>query len=170
MTGTSPTEHGQPSGPDGADAGADSGGQGGAGSSVSDRERRFPWQLGLSVVAWVVLGALLIVSALGTSSTTGGADQASVDKIQGSLGDSAVATDTSSHPTLLLLLGLAVLLMALLLLIGQGWARYALAVLGVLAVILFAVGGRWEAVVAFAALVVGVVPLLAPSTHRYLSS
>jgi hypothetical protein len=166
MTGTSPTEHGPPSGPDGAD----SGGQGVAGSSVSDRERRFPWQLGLSVVAWVVLGALLIVSALGTSSTTGGADQASVDKIQGSLGDSAVATDTSSHPTLLLLLGLAVLLMALLLLIGQGWARYALAVLGVLAVILFAVGGRWEAVVAFAALVVGVVPLLAPSTHRYLSS
>jgi len=64
-----------------------------------------------------------------------------------------VATDTSAHPTLLLLVGLAVLLMALLLLIGQGWARHVLAVLGVIAVILFALGGRWEAVVAFAALV-----------------
>ncbi|HEX4362207.1 MAG TPA: hypothetical protein VH141_32040 [Pseudonocardia sp.] len=169
MTGTSPTEHGQPSGPSGPD-GADSGAQAAGGGSVGARDRRFPWQLGLSVVAWVVLGALLIVSALGTSSTTGGADQASIDKIQGSLGDSAVATDTSGHPTLLLLLGLAVLLMALLLLIGQGWARYVLGVFGVLAVILFAVGGRWEAVVAFAALVIGTVPLLAPSTHRYLSS
>ncbi|HEX4248000.1 MAG TPA: hypothetical protein VH008_09035 [Pseudonocardia sp.] len=166
MTGTSPTEHGQPSGPDGAD----SGGQGLPSGSVSDRERRFPWQLGLSIVAWVVLGALLVVSALGSNSTTSGADQASISKIQGSLGDSSVATDSSGHPTILLLLGLAVLLMALLLLIGQGWARYVLAVLGVVAVILFAVGGRWETVVAFAALVIGTVPLLAPSTHRYLSS
>ena len=76
---------------------------GDAGKLERDRERRFPWQLGLSVVAWVVLGALLIVSALGGSSTTSGADQASIDKIQGSLGDSAVATDTTAHPTLLLL-------------------------------------------------------------------
>jgi len=45
-----------------------------------------------------------------------------------------------------------------------------LAVLGVIAVILFALGGRWEAVVAFAALVVGAVALLAPSANRYLSS
>jgi 1,4-dihydroxy-2-naphthoate octaprenyltransferase len=164
MTGTPPTEHGESNGRD--DAGAESP----VGAAAEAKEQGFPWQLGLAVVAWVVLGALLIVSALGSSSTSGGADQASVDKIQGTLGDSAVATNTTAHPTLMLLLGLVVLLMALLLLIGQGWARLALGVLGVLAVILFAVGGRWEAIIAFAALIVGTVPLLAPSAHRYLTS
>jgi hypothetical protein len=164
MTGTPPTEHGESSGPDG------SGAESPVDSAAEVKEPGFPWQLGLAVAAWVVLGALLIVSALGSSSTSGGADQASVDKIQGTLGDSAVATNTTAHPTLLLLLGLVVLLMALLLLIGQGWARMVLAVLGVIAVILFAVGGRWEAFVAFAVLVVGTVPLLAPSAHRYLAS
>ena len=157
MTGIPPTEHGEPAGPDGV-------------GSVRGKERRFPWQLGLAVAAWVVLGALLIVSALNSNSTTSGADQASIDKIQGALGDSAVATHSTAHPTLMLLLGLVVLLGALLLLIGQGWARYLLAVLGVVAVILFAAGGRWEAIVAFAALLVGTVPLLAPSAYRYLAS
>ncbi|HEV7787666.1 MAG TPA: hypothetical protein VGP05_01530 [Pseudonocardia sp.] len=164
MTGTPPTAHGESNGRD--DAGAESP----VGAAAEAKEQGFPWQLGLAVVAWVILGALLIVSALGSSSTSGGADQASVDKIQGTLGDSAVATNTAAHPTLMLLLGLVVLLMALLLLIGQGWARLVLGVLGVLAVILFAVGGRWEAIIAFAVLVVGSVPLLAPSAHRYLSS
>ncbi|MDT7599621.1 MAG: hypothetical protein QOK26_1698 [Pseudonocardiales bacterium] len=164
MTETPPTEHGESNGRDDAGAGSP------VGAAAQAKEQGFPWQLGLAVVAWVILGALLIVSALGSSSTSGGADQASVDKIQGTLGDSAVATNTTAHPTLMLLLGLVVLLMALLLLIGQGWARLALGVLGVLAVILFAVGGRWEAIIAFAALIVGTVPLLAPSAHRYLTS
>jgi 1,4-dihydroxy-2-naphthoate octaprenyltransferase len=164
MTGIPPTEHGESNGRDGAGAESQMDG------AAEAKEQGFPWQLGLAVVAWVVLGALLIVSALGSSSTSGGADQASVDKIQGTLGDSAVATNTTSHPTLMLLLGLVVLLMALLLLIGQGWARLVLGVLGVLAVILFAVGGHWEAIIAFAVLIVGTVPLLAPSAHRYLTS
>ena len=167
MTGTPPPGFGELSGP--ADADRASAADTAADSAVRG-EPRFPWQLGLSVLAWVVLGALLVVSALGTGSTTSGADQGSIDKIQGTLGTSAVATHDSSHPTLLLLVGLAVVLMALLLLIGQGWTRHVLAVLGVIAVILFALGGRWEAVVAFAALVVGAVALLAPSVNRYLSS
>jgi hypothetical protein len=167
MTATPPPGFGEPSGP--ADASRASAGDS-AGDSTVRSEPRFPWQLGLSVLAWVVLGALLVVSALSTSSTTSGADQGSIDKIQGTLGTSAVATDNSSHPTLLLVVGLMVLLMALLLLIGQGWARHVLGVLGVIAVILFALGGRWEAVIAFAALVVGAVALLAPSVNRYLSS
>lgn len=154
MTGSPRTGHGEPTGP-GADR----------------KTERFPWQLGFSVLAWLILGAVLVVSALTASTSTSEADQASIDQVQGTLGSSAVATgNASAHPTLWLLLGLVVLLGALLLLIGQGWARHVLAVLGVVAVIVFAINGRWEALVAFAALVLGTVPLLAPSAHRYLSA
>ena len=135
----------------------------------------FPWQLGLAVAAWIVLGALMVVSALnqGSSGGSGGADQGSVDQIQSQLGSSSASTGggESGHPTVLLLLGFVALVMALLLLIGQGWARYALAVIAVIAVVLFALNGRLlEAVASFLILVVGSVPLLAPSAHRYLTS
>jgi hypothetical protein len=134
----------------------------------------FPWQLGLSVAAWIVLGALMVVSALnqGSSGGSDGADQGSVDQIQSQLGSSSASTGgETGHPTVLLLLGFVALVMALLLLIGQGWARYALAVIAVIAVVLFALNGRLlEAVASFLILVVGSVPLLAPSAHRYLTS
>jgi hypothetical protein len=136
-------------------------------------KRVFPWQLGLAVAAWLALGVLLIVASFSSSSSggSGGADQGSVDQIQSQLGSSAVSTGgNSGHPALWLLLGLVTLVLALLLLIGQGWARYALAVLGVIAVVLFALSGRWEAIASFLALVVGSVPLLAPSVYRYLTS
>jgi hypothetical protein len=156
MTGTPHIGHGESNG---ATAGAD-----------RKSGRRFPWQLGVAVAAWMVLGVLLIVSAL-ISGSTSDADQGSVDQIQSQLGSSAVSTGPSTgHPALWLLLGLVTLLLALLLLIRQGWARYALAVLGVIAVVVLASSGRWEAIVAFAMLVVGSVPLLAPSAHRYLTS
>jgi hypothetical protein len=129
----------------------------------------FPWQLGLGAGAWVVLGGLLVVGALTTPATSDGADQASVDKIRDNLGDSAVAARASAHPTLLLLIGAVVLLMAVLLLLGQGWARYVLPVLGIVSLILLGVDGRGEAVHVFAALVVGTVPLLSPTVHRYLA-
>lgn len=129
----------------------------------------FPWQLGVAVVVWAALGALLVISALTGSMSSEGPDQASIDAIRNNLGDTAVATSASSHPTLLLLCGLMMLLMAVLLLLGQGWARYVLGVLGILAMVLLALGSRWEAIIAFAVLVLGTVPLLAPSTHRYLA-
>jgi hypothetical protein len=129
----------------------------------------FPWQLGLGAAAWVVLGGLLVVGALTTPSTSDGPDQASVDKIRDNLGDSAVATRTSAHPTLLLLVGAVVLLIAVLLLLGQGWARYVLPVLGIASLIVLSIDGRGEAVPVLAAVVVGTVPLLSPTVHRYLS-
>lgn len=133
------------------------------------RGGRFPWQLGVAVAAWVVLGVLLVMSGLNPGPSANEADQASVDQIRNALGDTAVAAHSAGHPTLLLLAGFAILLLSLLLLIGQGWARHVLALAGVAAVILFALGGRWETLVAFAALVIGTVPLLAPSAHRYLT-
>ncbi|MBO0873542.1 MAG: hypothetical protein J2P19_09115 [Pseudonocardia sp.] len=129
----------------------------------------FPWQLGVAVVVWAALGALLVISALTGSMSSEGPDQASIDAIRNNLGDTAVATSASSHPTLLLLCGLMMLLMAVLLLLGQGWARYVLGVLGILAMVLLALDSRWEAIIAFAVLVLGTISLLAPSTHRYLA-
>lgn len=133
------------------------------------RTRGFPWQLGVAVAAWAALGALLVISALTGSTTSEGPDQASVEAIRNNLGDTSVAAGSSSHPTLLLLCGLLVVLMAVLLLLGQGWARYVLGVLGIAAMVLLALDGRWEAIIAFGALVLGTIPLLAPSTHRYLA-
>lgn len=130
---------------------------------------RFPWQVGLAVAAWVALGAALVAAALSGGGGTEGPDQASVDAVRQNLGDSAIATSRSSHPTLLLLAGLAVLLLAILLLLGQGWARYVLGVIGIVMMVLLALDGRGEAVLAFGVLVVGTVPLLAPSAHRYLA-
>jgi hypothetical protein len=130
---------------------------------------RFPWQLGLGAAAWVALGGLLVVGALTTPSTTDGPDQASVDKIRDNLGDTAVTTRGSAHPTLLLLVGAVVLLMAVLLLLGQGWARYVLPVLGIASLIVLGIDGRAEVVPVLAALVIGTIPLLSPTLHRYLS-
>jgi hypothetical protein len=70
----------------------------------------------------------------------------------------------------MLVLGLLTLLMALLLLIGQGWSRFVLALLAVVAMILWALDGRWEAIVAFAILVIGSSLLFPPKVLRYLSA
>jgi hypothetical protein len=158
----SSTEHGDPTGPDGP-AEQD--------YPTSAPKQGFPWQLGASVVAWILLSGLLIASALGVTSTTGEADQGSIDAIAGALGQSAVATSPGNgqHPTLYLLIGLAILLMALMLLIGQSWSRNVLGVLGVVAVIFFAFGGRWEAILAFVLLVFGAVLLLNRPVQRFFN-
>lgn len=163
MSGTPSADYGDSTGHD------DAADQGSAG--VTAPKQGFPWQLGASVVAWVLLGGLLIASALGVTTTTSEADQGSIDSIRGALGQSAVAsTDTpGQHPTLYLLIGFLVLLAALMLLIGQSWARLALTVLGVITVILLAIGGRWETVVAFVLLVLGAVLLLNRPVQRYLN-
>ncbi len=137
-----------------------------------ESEPRFPWQVMLATAAWVVLGVLSVVTAVGAGGgSSGGADQASVAQISGSLGSSAVGgSQNAGHPVLTLILGLAVLLFALLLMLGQGWARWVLLVLGIVAVIMFAMGGRWETLVAMAVLVVGTVPLLSRSATRYLAA
>jgi hypothetical protein len=140
-------------------------------ASVVAPKQSFPWQLGASVLAWVLLGGLLIASALGVTSTTSEADQGSIDSIRGALGQSAVASTTApgQHPTLYLLIGFLILLAALMLLIGQSWARLALTLLGVVTVILLAIGGRWETVVAFVLLVLGAILLLNRPVQRYLN-
>ncbi|WP_156935107.1 hypothetical protein [Pseudonocardia spinosispora] len=164
MTGTSSTEHGEPAGQDGPD-------QPVPGQPVKDKANAFPWQLAVSVVTWIIFGGLLVASALGVGTTTSGADQASIDTVQGALGADSVSSSGSGgqHPTAYLMIGLVMLLMALMLLIGQGWSRFVLGVLALVAVILYATGGRWEAVVAFVLMIVGLVFLLNRNTLRYLN-
>jgi hypothetical protein len=157
MSGSASTDHGEPYDSDAP--------------ASKEPKQSFPWQLGTSVFVWIVLGGLLVASALGQTSSTE-ADQSQVDQIQGSLGQSAAATSQSAgqHPTLYVLIGAVVLLMALLLLIGQSWSQYALYVLAVIAVILYASGGRWEAIAALALFIVGAVLLLNRPVQRYFSA
>jgi hypothetical protein len=133
-------------------------------------EQRFPWQVGLATLAWVVLGVTAIVTAMGGRSRTPDADAGSVGQLQDSLGDSAAAThETGPSPAILVAIGLAVLLFAGLLALGQGWARWALTAVGVGTVIFFAAAVGWvPAMIAMGALIVGSLPLLSRSATRYL--
>ena len=63
MSGSPSTEHGEPTGPDGSD-GSDAAEERGL-SAVLAPKQSFPWQVGVSVVAWLLLGGLLVASALG---------------------------------------------------------------------------------------------------------
>jgi hypothetical protein len=132
---------------------------------------RFPWQLGLSAAVWGVFSIVLLVAGL--SGSTESADQQSVDQIQGSLGDAAnISSDQggSGHPAVLLLLGVLTIAMTMFLLNGRGWARYALPALALLAMAVLAIDHRWQTNAAFAALILGSAPSMAPAVHRYLAN
>ncbi|MBB6378341.1 preprotein translocase subunit SecG [Pseudonocardia eucalypti] len=130
--------------------------------------RQFPWQLGVSVAIWILLALMLIVSAFGDSSNSA-SDDASLGQLKELNITTNTAGNTAQHTTIWMLLGFATLMMALLLLIGQGWARHVLAVLALGAVVALAASGRVvETGFAFLALVLGTVLLLPPSVYRYL--
>lgn len=130
----------------------------------------YPWQLALAGVAWLLLGAVLAFAGVGGGGGSAASDQASLEQIGGVAGEGVVA-GAGGTPTniLLLLLGIVVLIVAGMLLLGQGWARYVLYGLGLVAVIGLAAAGRWETFLAMGLLVLGSVPLLAPRAHRYLA-
>lgn len=136
------------------------------------RPARYPWQLVVAGVAWLILGVMLVFA--GTVGGNGGlpaSDGESLDQLDGLLGDSVVGGSSGSPWSFaLLLLGIFALILAGMLFLGQGWARHLLAALGGIAVVVLALSARWEAFPAMALLVMGTVPLLAPSAHRYLTS
>lgn len=138
----------------------------GAGS----RAARYPWQLVVAGVAWLILGVTLVFA--GTAGGSGGSaasDGQSLDQLDGLLGDSVLGSSGSPLSFGLLLLGIFAVILAGMLLLGQGWARQLLTGLGVIAVIVLALAARWESFAAMLLLVLGTVPLLAPSVHRYLT-
>lgn len=140
----------------------------------SDPKQGFPWQMGVSLVGWFGMVVVLFVVGLGGGGRGGGtdADSSSMGSIRESLGSSYAAGSggsSSAAPVLLTLAGFVVLVLTVLLVVRQGWARHALTAAGVLVVILLASYGKWEAVLAMAALVVGALPLLSRAANRYLA-
>lgn len=135
--------------------------------------QRPPWQLIVGGLAWVSLGVTSLVVALSGTGGSTEADSGSVGQIQSNLGRSAAAVGDKggANAAVLVLIGLAVLLLAGLLMLGQGWARLALSAIGAIAVVYFALTvGVLETLVAMVVLVVGSLLLLLPSSvNRYLT-
>jgi hypothetical protein len=146
------------------------------GSSATEggkTEQKFPWQLGVGGLAWATLGVTALVVALNGSGAGSEADAASVGQVQGNLGQSAAAVGEKggANAAVLVLIGLAALLLTGLLMLGQGWARLALSVVGAISVVYFALSvGVLPTLIAMIVLVVGSVLLLLPgSVNRYLA-
>jgi hypothetical protein len=135
-------------------------------------KQKFPWQLILAGLAWASLGVTSLAVALSGGTTSSEADSGSVSQVQGNLGSSAasVGEKGGANAAILVLIGIATLLLTGLLVLGQGWARMALQVIGLIAVIYFAATVGWvPALVAMAAMVVGSILLLSASATRYLA-
>jgi hypothetical protein len=125
----------------------------------------------VAAAVWVLYGLLLISTSFGGGSASASdADPDSVSRIQGQLGaGSGGAGGSSGWSVAVPLLGVGVVLLAAVLLIGRGWTRHLLVLLGVAGVVLLAVQGFWQTLPAMVLLVVGAVPLMLPSAHRFMS-
>ncbi len=137
-----------------------------------DRPDRLSRRVVVSGVAWVLVAAAAVVGWIGTGEAgSGAADAESLGRIQGQLGESAVAAPSAGVPPVLLLVVAALLVLATVgLLARRGVVRLPLVVLGVAAILLLALAGRWETLPAMAFAVVGTLPLLTGATHRWLTS
>lgn len=117
--------------------------------------------------AWLAFGITeLVIGIIAVRAAGAGV----ADEISSELGDDVVAGG-GTQPTeslLPIVVGAVMIALMLALIARKGWARLALAALGALAVIDFAVRGQWQALLAMALLLVSVVPTMSPTMHRYL--
>lgn len=111
-----------------------------------------PWQIWLAASGWYLVGSALL--SYGVESSGRGSVVAAVgtDVVAVGLGDAGA--------TLALLGGLLTLVLAVLLLLGHGWAWHGLVACGVLAIVLLALTGELSAVVAMLGSAVGCAPVL----------
>lgn len=134
--------------------------------------RGMPWPLIVAGIAWLSLGLTSLVAALSGTTGSSEADSGSVGQVQSQLGDSAAAVGQNggSNAAILVIIGLVTLLLTAMVMIGQGWARLALSVMGAVAVVYFALTvGVLETLIAMVVLVVGSLLLLLPaSVNTYL--
>lgn len=129
----------------------------------------YPRALAVSLAAWFLFGLLQLV--IGFGAVAPAEDSAEVDRVRDQLGSPAVSGTPPLFENLTaLVVGLGVLALALVLLTGRGWARYPIAVLGMVGVIALALSARTEALVGIVLLAVGIAPLMLPSVHRFLSA
>jgi hypothetical protein len=128
---------------------------------------RYPWQLPVSVVCWVVVAVSLLISRIGAPEPT---DAATVDDSLNAGAGVVLEPNAQDNWFVPLLpwLGVVVLLLAVALLLAQGWARIVLAACGLVAVVGLAMAAQWEVFPALVGFVLGSVFGVLLPTHRYL--
>lgn len=139
------------------------------GAAVADlRAKRYPYALVFSVVSWLVVAITLFFSQVGAPTTT--IDNASEAAVQGTGGQIAPTAQDQWFVPLLPWFGIIVVIGAVALFVGVGWARLVLAVLGIIMVVgLAEAQEQIPAVVVAVFTVIGAVLSLVLPSHRYLA-
>lgn len=128
---------------------------------------RYPWQLVVAGVCWVVVAVSLLTSRIGAPEPTDAA--AARDSLNNAAGTVVAPTAQDNwFVPLLPWFGVLVLLLAVALLLGQGWARIVLAACGLVAVVGLATAAQWQVFPALVGFLVGSVFGVLLPTHRYL--
>jgi hypothetical protein len=122
----------------------------------------------VAATSWLLFAVVAFVFAGDVFGQTSGNPEA--DRIASQLGSDAVGGTPviATSGVVSIVVGIALIGLALLVLSGRGWARFALVGIGVFGVVVLAWGARWEAFAGFALLLLGTVALMLPSTHRFL--
>lgn len=131
------------------------------------RNGRYPWQLVVAVVCWVVVAVSLLTSRIGAPEPTDAATAADSLNAGAGVVVAPTAQDNWFVP-LLPWLGVLVLLVAVALFLAQSWARVTLAACGLVAVVGLAMAAQWQVFPALVGFLVGVVFGVLLPTHRYL--
>ncbi|NMO92279.1 hypothetical protein [Actinomycetospora sp. TBRC 11914] len=131
------------------------------------RAGRYPWQLVVAVVCWVVVAVSLLTSRIGAPEPTDAATAA--DALNAGAGTVVAPTAQDNwFVPVLPWFGVLVLLLAVALLLGQGWARIVLAAAGLVAVVGLATAAQWQVFPALVGFLAGSVFGVLLPTHRYL--
>jgi hypothetical protein len=127
---------------------------------------RYPWQLLVAVVCWVVVAVSLLTSQIGVPTPT------DADAQRDTLNDAGTVVSSTAQDNwfvpLLPWLGVVVVLLAVALLLARSWARIPLAACGLIAVVGLATGAAWQVFPAMVGFVVGSILLVLLPVHRYL--
>ncbi|MGQ0575690.1 MAG: hypothetical protein ACT4RN_16025 [Pseudonocardia sp.] len=124
----------------------------------------------VSISAWLVLAAVLVLAWLGLDAGPGSAGDESVAPIRDALGPSAVAGGNGGGALAMLLPLLAVVVVLALfgLFLRKGWVLWPLTLTGLVGVLVLASGGRWETLLAMPLVLVGAVALMTRGAREYL--
>jgi hypothetical protein len=130
------------------------------------RAGRYPWQLVVAAVCWVVVAVSLITSRIGVPDPTDAATEA--DSLNGVT--PVISTNAQDHwfAPVLPWVGVLMVLVTVALLLAQGWARMVLAGLGLLGVVGLGLVAQWQFFPALIGFLAGAVFGLLLRTHRYL--
>ena len=125
-----------------------------------------PWALVVSAAAWLLTAVLLAVAWVGLRPEAT-VDDETASTLSGQGADVVEAGSSAPYPpAALLVLALLLALAGAALALRRRAGRYPAVVLAVVSVVLLAVAGRWETVLAMILLVVGTVPLLTRAALR----